>query len=134
MSNQEIKKFIYDWIEKNKQDFYEIADFIWDNPELGLEEYQACEKLTAVLAKHGFKIERNLAGMPTAFIATYGDKWPVVGINAEYDCLPGLSQDACCSSKTPVAAGAPGQGCGHNLLGTTGVLGAVCFKIRPRRI
>lgn len=128
MDNKEIKQFIYDWIENNKQEFYEIADFLWDNPELGLEEYKACEKLTGVLAKHGFAIEKGLAGMPTAFIATYGDKGAILGINAEYDCLPGLSQDACCSIKTPIIAGAPGQGCGHNLLGTTGVLGAVALR------
>lgn len=128
MSNQKIKNFIYDWIEKNKQEFYEIADFIWENPELGLEEDKACKKLTAVLAKHGFSIQKNVAGMPTAFVAIYGNKGPVVGMNAEYDCLPGLSQDACCSVKTPIVAGAPGQGCGHNLLGTTSVLGAVALR------
>lgn len=128
MNNQKMKEFIDNWIETNKQDFYEIADFIWDNPELGLEEYQACEKLTAILAKHGFAIEQDLAGMPTAFIATYGDKWPVVGINAEYDCLPGLSQQEDCSVKTPVAEGVPGHGCGHNLLGAAGVLGAVALR------
>lgn len=117
-----------DWIERNQQEFYDIADFMWENPELGLEEYEACEKLTSVLSKYGFSIEKDLAGMPTAFIATYGNKGPVVGMNAEYDCLPGLSQDACCSKKTALTAGAPGQGCGHNLLGTAAVLGGIALR------
>ncbi len=128
MINKNVKEFIYDWIDKNKKEFYEIADFIWANPELGLEEYLACEKLTDALSKHGFTILKGVAGMPTAFIATYGDKGPAVGINAEYDCLPGLSQDSACNVKTPLVPGAPGQGCGHNILGATAVLGAVALR------
>jgi aminobenzoyl-glutamate utilization protein B len=128
MENQAIKKFVMDWIESNKQEFYEIADFIWENPELGLEEYKACEKLTSVLSKNGFIVTKDLAGMPTAFIATYGTKGPVVGINAEYDCLPGLSQKSECKVKTPLLEGAPGQGCGHNILGTTAVLAGIALR------
>lgn len=128
MNNRKIKDYLYDWIERNKREFHEIADYIWDNPELGLEEYKACEKLTAVLEKHGFSVQKDLAGMPTAFIGVYGKKGPVAGFNAEYDCLPGLSQDAGCSVKTPITPGAPGQGCGHNLLGTTAILGAVALR------
>lgn len=122
------KEFARNWIEKNKQEFFEIADYLWENPELGLEEYGACEKLTAVLDKYGFNIQKDLAGMPTAFIATYGKKGPVVGINCEYDCLPGLSQNAECSTKAPILTGAPGHGCGHNVLGAAAVLGAVALK------
>lgn len=128
MDRQIIKDYMTDWIEKNKQPFYEIADFIWKNPELGLEEYQACEKLTSILAKHGFSIEKGLAKMPTAFIATYGSKRPVVGINVEYDCLPGLSQKSDTPKKTPLIEGAPGQGCGHNILGTTAVLAGIALR------
>lgn len=128
MKNRDIKKYMFDWIEANKGEFYGIADFIWENPELGLEEYQACEKLTAALRKHGFKTEIDLAGMPTAFIGTYGTKGPVVGINVEYDCLPGLSQDHSCSCKTPLEEGAPGHGCGHNLLGATAIMGAIALR------
>ncbi len=128
MDNRDIKNNIGAWIESNKQEFYDIADFIWENPELGLEEYEACDRLTGIMAKNGFKIQKGLAGMPTAFVATFGNKGPVMGINAEYDCLPGLSQDYRCSVKTPLVEGAPGQGCGHNLLGTAAVLGAIAVR------
>lgn len=128
MNNQVMKNYIIDWIENNGQEFYDIADYLWENPELGLEEYEACERLTSVLSKHGFSVEKDLAGMPTAFIATYGDKGPVIGFNAEYDCLPGLSQDSSCNVKTPLIVGGPGHGCGHNLLGTTEVLAAIALR------
>ncbi len=133
MDNQDIKAFISEWIKDHKQEFYDIADFIWENPELGLEEYKASEKLTAVLAKHGFTVERGLARMPTSFIATYGERGPVAGINVEYDCLPGLSQQAECPQKAPIIEGAPGQGCGHNLLGTTAVLAGVALRYALER-
>ena len=128
MKNQNIKQFMFEWMEENKEEFFEIADFIWNNPELGLEEYLACEKLTEILHAHGFQIEIDLAGMPTAFIGTYGTKGPVVGINAEYDCLPGLSQDYCSSYKAPLIEGAPGHGCGHNLLGATAIMSAIALR------
>jgi len=128
MDRKVIKKYIVNWIESNKQELYDVADFIWDNPELGLEEYKACEKLTEVLSKHGFSIEKGLAGMPTSFIATSGKEGPVVGINVEYDCLPGLSQKTGCNVKTPIIEGAPGHGCGHNILGSAAVLAGIALK------
>lgn len=132
MNRQIIKNYITDWIEKNKQEFYDVADFIWENPELGLEEYKACDKFIAILSKHGFSIEKGLAGMPTAFIASSGDKGHVVGINVEYDCLPGLSQKPNCNVKTPVTEGAPGHGCGHNILGTAAVLAGIALNYALR--
>lgn len=66
--------------------------------------------------------------MPTAFIASWGSGNPVIGYNAEYDCLPGLSQKAGSPVKEPVTPGAPGQGCGHNILGAAEVLGVIALK------
>lgn len=128
MDNKLIKGFMKKWIKDNKQCFHDIIDFIWENPELGLEEYEACEKLTSILTKYGFSVENGLEGMPTAFIATYGNKGPVVGFNTEYDCLPGLSQDANCFTKTSLTLGTPEHGCGHNLLGTTEILADIALR------
>ncbi len=128
MDRKKIKEFIFQWIEENKEKYYEIADFIWENPELSLEEFEACEKLTGILEANGFQIEKGLAGMPTAFIGTYGDKDPVVGINVEYDCLPGLSQQLGYAEKKPILEGAPGHGCAHNLLGTTAVMAGIALR------
>lgn len=125
---RQVKDFIISWNEENKEDFYQAAKEIWENPELSMQEYQSSRILINLLKKNGFQVEEGVAGMPTAFIASYGEGRPVIGINAEYDALPGLSQDKEQLKKSPVIQGAPGQGCGHNLLGTGGVKAAVAIK------
>ena len=125
---KEVKEFIIGWNEDNTEEFYKVADEIWENPELSMQEYKSSALLEDLLEKHGFQVERGVAGMPTAFIATYGSGRPVIGINAEYDALPGLSQDREKLEKCPVTPGAPGQGCGHNLLGTGGVKAAIAVR------
>ncbi len=124
----EYKEAVIKWIENHKDEFMEIADYLFDHPELGLEEYEASHILTAVLQRYGFQVESNIAGMPTAFIAAYGNTKPVIGFNAEYDCLPGLSQRPLSIKKEPIMEGAPGHGCGHNILGTAEVLGAIALR------
>ena len=123
-----LKQYASQWIVENKQTFHAVADEIWSNPELGLEEFHASALLTSVLEKHGFLITRGQGGIPTAFIATYGDGSPCVGLNAEYDCLPGLSQKAGCPYPHPVVDDAPGHGCGHNLLGTAAICAAIAIR------
>lgn len=124
----EVKKFLLSWNEENTEDFYAAAKDIWEHPELSMQEYYSSSVLIELLKKHGFAVEEGAAGMPTAFIASYGSGRPVIGINAEYDALPGLSQDPKKLEKSPLRAGAPGQGCGHNLLGTGGVKAAIAVK------
>jgi len=89
----ENKKQIYDWIDKNEGDLFEISDYLWEHPELSMQEYEASDKLTAYLEKNGFEVTRDIAGMPTAFIAQWGEGKPVLAFSSEYDALPGLSQD-----------------------------------------
>lgn len=122
------KTFILDWVEKNKDQFYQIADQLWENPELGMEEYASSQALQELAKRNGFEVEAGVAEMPTAFIATWGQGSPVVGFSAEFDCLPGLSQDKDAVEKKPLVEGGPGHGCGHNLLGTGGVLAASALK------
>lgn len=125
---KDIKEFIVKWNEDNRDDFYKAAKAIWENPELSMQEYKSSAILTDLLEKNGFKVEKGVAGMPTAFIASYGEGRPVIGINAEFDALPGLSQDGEKLEKSPLIPGAPGQGCGHNLLGTGGIKAAIAVK------
>ena len=96
--------------------------------ELGYLEFESCELLARHLEEHGFTVERGVAGIPTAFVATFGEGKPVVGLLAEYDALPGMSQDTV-SFKKPIVEGGNGHGCGHNLLGTGSVAGAVANHI-----
>lgn len=128
MNLNNYKQEIFTWIDTHQEEFWEIAQYLWEHPELGLEEYEASNKLITTLEQYGFQVEKDISGMPTAFIATYGKGGPIIAYNAEYDCLPGLSQVCFTDKKQPIKEGAPGQGCGHNILGTAEVLGAIALR------
>lgn len=102
-----------------------VADAIFATPEVSLSEQKSSELLARELEKEGFRVVRGVAGMKTGWIATAGSGSPVVGLLAEYDALPGLSQKPGVARKEAIVAGAPGHGCGHNLLGTAAVAAAV---------
>ena len=110
-------------VKANQELLIDTSDKIWEFAELGLEEFKSSKLLIKILNEAGFTIKANVADMPTAFYADYGNGKPVIGILGEYDALPGLSQ-----KKVPyreiLVEGAPGHGCGHNLLGVAS-LGAV---------
>lgn len=128
MEVRKVKQDVCRWIDDNKQEFSDVALYIWEQAELSMEEYNSAAKLTDVLSKYGFKIEMGVAGIPTAFIATYENGGPVIGFNAEYDALPGLSQKSCCE-KNPLKEAGPGHGCGHNLLGAAAINAAIALKL-----
>lgn len=104
------------------------SDKVWDNPETAFQEFKSTEILCELLEKEGFTVEKNLAGIQTAFSGRYGHGKPVVGILGEFDALSGLSQESENTEKVPVVEGAPGHGCGHNLLGAGSVAAAVAVK------
>jgi len=122
------KKYLVDWVEANKGDFYKISDAIWNYAELGMEEYKSSKAIISYIEKNGFAVETGVVNMPTAFVATWGSGKPVVSFSAEYDALPGLSQEKGAGQKSPIVDGAPGQGCGHNLLGVGAVMAALALK------
>ena len=100
---------------------------IWNYAETGYTEFRSAEQWASFLESQGFTVERGVAGIPTAFVASYGSGAPVIGMMAEYDALPGMSQDTVPYRK-PLVPGANGHGCGHNLLGTGSVAGAVAVS------
>ena len=122
------KKFTTEWCDMHRDEFYEAAMKIWNTPELSMQEYKSSEVLILILKKYGFSIKAGIGGMPTAFIASFGSGKPIIGINAEYDALPGLSQKLDITQKALEHKGAPGHGCGHNLLGTAAVKAAIAIK------
>jgi aminobenzoyl-glutamate utilization protein B len=95
---------------------------IWDFAELGLLEFRSSALLAETLESRGFRLQRGVAGMVTAFVATWGSGGPVIAFLGEFDALPGLSQEVG-AVRSPIEDGGPGHGCGHNLLGV-GALGA----------
>ncbi|RLI41148.1 amidohydrolase [Candidatus Bathyarchaeota archaeon] len=121
------KEHAFNWIENNKKRIIEISDKIWEFAELGLIEFKSSALLADELEKNGFKVERGIADMPTAFTATWGEETPIIGIMGEYDALPGLSQKKV-PWKEPLEPGKPGHGCGHNIHGTSGMAAAIAVK------
>ena len=115
-------------IDARKDAYAAIAKQIWDHAELGFQEEQSSALLQSTLAGAGFSVTRGVAGMPTAFVASYGSGTPVVAIIGEFDALPGMSQAAGVAIRQPLTAGAAGHGCGHNLLGTASAAAAVAAK------
>ncbi len=117
-----------EWIESNRSMFVELSNEVWGYAELGYKEFESAKTLGDALEEAGFKLERGVAGIPTAFVASYGNaEGPVIGILGEFDALPGLSQD-CVPYRKPLQSGAPGHGCGHNLLGVAGVAAVMAVR------
>ncbi len=111
------------WVRANQDLLIDVSDQIWGFAELGLKEFKSSKLLAKTLDEAGFAVKMGVADMPTAFYADYGEGKPVIGVLGEYDALPGLSQKAQ-PIREVLIEGAPGHGCGHNLLGV-GSLGAV---------
>ncbi|HEX5105275.1 MAG TPA: amidohydrolase [Pirellulaceae bacterium] len=109
-------------IDARQSELNEVNKAIWDFAEVGLEERRSSALLVEKLKAAGFKVRVGVADMPTAFVAEFGAGHPIIGILAEYDALPGLSQKIA-PQRDAVTADAPGHGCGHSGLGT-GALGA----------
>ncbi|MDB5276705.1 MAG: Aminobenzoyl-glutamate utilization protein [Ferruginibacter sp.] len=114
-------------IQAGYEDYKRIALNIWDYAEVGFKENKSSLLLQNTLSQHGFTIEAGVAGMPTAFVASYGTGKPVIGILAEFDALPGLSQDTS-FTKTPIEGRTSGHGCGHHLFGTGSVAAAIAIQ------
>ena len=111
-----------------KNDYYSgIAQKIWGFAEVGFQEAQSSALLQQTLKEAGFQVEAGVAGMPTAFIATYGSGKPVIGILGEYDALPGVAQEAVPELK-PIAGQKAGHACGHHLFGTASSAAAIAVK------
>ena len=102
-------KTIAEILETKKADMRELEKFLYDNPEIEMEEFKAKEKFIELLEKEGFEIEKEIEGLPTAFVAHKSNgEGPSIGICSEYDALPGI-----------------GHACGHNLIGAMGYGAAV---------
>ncbi|MFZ1808618.1 MAG: amidohydrolase [Cyclobacteriaceae bacterium] len=114
-------------IENHKAEMIKMSDEIWGYAETAFEENKSSQLLSDYAEEQGFTIQKGVADIPTAFIASYGSGKPIIGILGEFDALPGLSQKAS-PIKEPVTPGAPGHGCGHNMFGVGSMAAAVAVK------
>ena len=123
----ETKKNIISSIENHQSEIIKISDQIWELAELAFNEYESSKILSDYAEKNGFIVEKGVAGMPTAFVASYGSGKPVISVLGEFDALPGLSQDTT-PNKNPLIEGGSGHGCGHNMFGAASLASAIAIK------
>jgi aminobenzoyl-glutamate utilization protein B len=114
-------------IDGKYTDYKKIAMQIWDFAELGYQEMKSSELHQQTMKNAGFSVQSGVADIPTAFVATFGEGKPVIGILAEYDALPGLAQTAE-PTKTSIKGKKGGHGCGHHLFGTASIAAAIELK------
>ncbi|MFY4025988.1 M20 family metallopeptidase [Achromobacter xylosoxidans] len=118
------------FIDARSDRYAELSDRIWSLAELRYDEHKSAELHIAMLQEAGFRVTRDAAGIPTAFVAEAGTDGPVIGILGEYDALSGLSQEsgAYACQPSPETPNGNGHGCGHHLLGTAAHFAAVAVK------
>lgn len=126
-SNTALKDQAINDLQQQADVYKKIALSIWDFAEVGFKEVKSSALLQQSLKDNGFTMETGVAGIPTAFVATYGSGKPVIGILAEFDALPGLAQQAVPEKKSIDGQNA-GHACGHHLFGTASVAAGIEIK------
>lgn len=106
----------------------QINDMLFSFAELGFQEFETLNYLTSLLEKNGFKVQRGIAGVPTAWIATWGTGKPVIALGSDVDCIPKASQKPGVAYHDPLVEGAPGHGEGHNSGQAVNILAALALK------
>src|SRR6185369_201561 len=106
----------------------QINDMLFSFSELGFQEVETQNYLTSLLEKNGFKIEKGIAGIPTSWIAKWGNGKPVIALGSDVDCIPKASQKPGVAYHDPIVEGAPGHGEGHNSGQAVNVTAAIVLK------
>ena len=115
---------IWQFVDAKKKAFFELSDRSGRLLNSNFCEFKSAAEHVAMLEREGFRVTKNLAGMPTAIMGEFGEGGPVIAILGEYDALPGLSQAAGVTEPKPLVENGNGHGCGHNLLGAGSLLAA----------
>ena len=121
------KKALIASLDRKYEELTQLSDKIWSYEEIAFREHKSADALATYAENNGFRVERGVGEIPTAFTAEYGSGKPVIGILGEFDALPGLSQKTV-PHKDPLNHGAPGHGCGHNLFGVASLGAATAIK------
>src|SRR6266699_6603921 len=115
-------------IDAMKKQAQIMVDSVFSFGELGFQEYETTKYLTGILEKEGFKIERGTAGIPTAWVASWGSGKPVISLASDIDDIPQASQKPAVAWHEPMIEGAPGHGEGHNSGGPLNIIAALAVK------
>ena len=120
---------IWQIVDEKRDDYIALSDRVWATPELAYGETRSVAEHIAMLEQEGFRVTRDVAGIPTAVVGEAGEDGPIIAILGEYDALPGLSQEAGVAEHKPIEGqNGVGHGCGHNLLGSAALLAASAVK------
>ena len=106
----------------------QINDMLFSFAELGFQEFETFNYLTSLLEKNGFKVQKGIAGVPTAWIATWGSGKPLIALGSDVDCIPKASQKPGVAYHDPLVEGAPGHGEGHNSGQALNIIAALALK------
>ncbi len=120
-------------VDKLQTLIQQMVDQIFSFSELGFQEYETSRYVTGILQKNGFQVEHGVAGVPTAWVATYGNGKPVIAFITDIDCIPRASQKPGVAYHDPIVEGAPGHGEGHNSGMAVNVTAALVLKAFPWR-
>src|SRR5450432_2550066 len=123
-----LKKQVLPLVAGKEKQVQEMVDMIFSFAELGFQEFETSKYLTDILTKNGFSIERNAAGIPTAWFAKWGSGSPVIALGSDIDCIPKASQKPGVAYKDPIVEGAPGHGEGHNSGQAVIIFAAIAVK------
>src|SRR6201994_2823627 len=123
-----IKADLAGQIDAMKKQAQVMVDSVFSFGELGFQEFETSKYLTGILEKEGFKIERGVAGIPTAFVATWGSGKPVIALGSDIDDIPQASQKPGVAYHDPMIEGAPGHGEGHNSGMPLNIVAALAVK------
>ncbi|GAB3905051.1 M20 family metallopeptidase [Larkinella knui] len=115
-------------IDRRKDQAQQINDMLFSFSELGFQEEETFRYLTTLLEKEGFKVQKGIANMPTAWIATWGSGKPVIAIGSDVDCIPKANQKPGVAYHDPLVEGAPGHGEGHNSGQALNIVAALTVK------
>jgi aminobenzoyl-glutamate utilization protein B len=125
---QDYKAQVVEDVESLKKRTQVMNDMVFSFGELGFQEFETSKYLTGVLEKEGFAIERGIAGMPTAWLASWGSGKPVIALGSDIDCIPQASQKPGVARHEPLVEGAPGHGEGHNSGQPLNITAAIAVK------
>lgn len=115
-------------VDANAERMGRLSDAIFSYSEIGFQEFKTIELVTSTLSDAGFEVQTGVAGMPTAYMATYGSGEPVIGLMSDFDGVPGTSQNPVALAHEPLVSGAPGHGEGHNTHQPTLIGAALAYK------
>jgi len=109
-----LKQQVIPIVAAKEKQVQEMVDMVFSFGELGFQEIETSKYLTDILTKNGFKVEKGISNIPTAWRATWGSGSPVIALGSDIDCIPKASQKPGVAYKDPIVEGAPGHGEGHN--------------------